>query len=310
MMSFATTYYKYCSPARIDVLRNMEIRYTQPVCFNDPFETVPAAKNGIHTLPYTQRQKAYDELRSSKKIDLDQKKGRQRIAFANERALLHLRKFAAHEIGVLSLSKRWDNQLMWASYACDHKGFVLGFFPYFSVPFGDALLLTEPQEVKYQERRPEIDLFPYVKNINQASYEFNFIDAISKYQAEIFFTKSSIWKHEEEVRLLCTFSDAFHRKIDVEPYPIYLRTIHEHELASIIVGINSSDELAEELRQISKQRKISYYRAFKDAATYSIGLWDAHTAEQKMQAFGDKIHIGYRHSRKNSSSGRGFGTPC
>lgn len=286
-------YFKYCPPERIDILRNMEIRYAQPVCFNDPFETAPAAKGGIHTLPDDQRQSAYDEFRSSTTLNLDASDKAKSRAKANESAVIQLRKYAAHETGILSLSKRWDNPLMWASYSRDYKGFVIGFLSFFTVPFGGALLMTSAKDINYTKNRPEIDMEPFIQILGPESYKLNFDAALAAYSSEIFFAKSEHWKHEQEVRVVCTFHQSMHRKIDAYPYPIYLYPIHKHELCSIIIGINTPDDLAEELATLGESMGLKVFRCFKYSSTYGIGLWDIATAQMKRSQFGDKNHIGY-----------------
>lgn len=83
--------YKYLPPERIDVLGNLEVRFSRPSEFNDTFDThylVPRSqgKTGIAT----------------------------RFRFKRG-------------IGIFCLTERPDDHLMWVHYARNHTGFVLGF---------------------------------------------------------------------------------------------------------------------------------------------------------------------------------------
>jgi len=87
----ASVLYKYVPPERIDILESMELRFSPPSEFNDQFDT-------HFLLPKDKRSSG--------------------IA-----ARFKLRA----RLGVLCLTERPDNHLMWVNYARNHTGFVLGF---------------------------------------------------------------------------------------------------------------------------------------------------------------------------------------
>ena len=85
------TLYKYLSPDRIDVLENMEIRFSRPSEFNDTFDT-------HYLVPKSQGMKG-------KTARLRLKSG----------------------LGLFCLTESPNNHLMWVHYARNHTGFILGF---------------------------------------------------------------------------------------------------------------------------------------------------------------------------------------
>src|SRR3989442_9692608 len=83
--------YKYLPPERIDILENMELRFSSPSEFNDTFDT-------DYQIPKSQGSKG-------------------------KAARLLLK----NRLGILALTEQPDNHLMWVHYARNHTGFVLGF---------------------------------------------------------------------------------------------------------------------------------------------------------------------------------------
>ncbi len=94
--------YKYVSPARIDVLLNKRLRFTQACALNDPFEFSPGAPvPGAEGLGHFEAKLA---------------KNRRVQCLENSRTF-----------GVLSLSEENNSIPMWTHYAATHSGFAIGF---------------------------------------------------------------------------------------------------------------------------------------------------------------------------------------
>ncbi len=118
--------YKYLTPERIDVLKNRKIRYTQPAAFNDPFESA-----------------------------LGQREMVDRSIVMRYQDFMH-----ARIVGILSLTKKRENLVMWAHYALSHQGFVIAFDSqnaFFSSPARPVDDSLAPPKVlkKYRHRRGE-----------------------------------------------------------------------------------------------------------------------------------------------------------
>ena len=95
-------------------------------------------------------------------------------------------------VGVLCLTERADDQLMWVNYAKNHTGFVIGLdaqAPFFNE---DGRLL---RKVQYQGS-PRV--FP-VPNICGCFY------------------KASLWKHEREWRCVRDFEESEARLVPIDP---------------------------------------------------------------------------------------------
>jgi hypothetical protein len=151
-----TTLYKYCSPERIDIVENLQIRFSRPSEFNDTFDS-------YHLIPAAAGQPA-----------------------KAERLRLRAR------LGVLCLTERSDNQLMWVNYAKDHTGFVIGFDAR-SAFFGeDERLLRKVQYRKKPRVLPAPDRCGC-------------------------FYKPLPWKYEREWRCVREFAMSESRLVTIEP---------------------------------------------------------------------------------------------
>ena len=149
------TLYKYLPPERIDILQKMELRFSSPFEFNDIFDS--------HYL-------------SPRRQGREGKAARRR-----------LRK----QLGVLCLTERPNDHLMWVHYARNHTGFVLGFpahAPFFTK---DNRCL---RKVVYQEK-PQV---------------------LSEADVDICFHKSDEWKYEREWRCVRSFQHSESRFVPID----------------------------------------------------------------------------------------------
>lgn len=145
------TLFKYIRPERIDVIRNLEIRFTQPDALNDPFELQPnfdsivAEADILANMPESPVDlrpmvtQAYEMVPELKAIPFDfamhaveefmaTDEAREATAEGVRILLKSMRDGAApirqaiyrafnENVGILSLSEIPDNELMWAHYA-------------------------------------------------------------------------------------------------------------------------------------------------------------------------------------------------
>ena len=201
--------FKYLHPSRIDVVENLNIRFTQAIDFNDPFDFSPMygifSKEDLESFAdvlddnghktgqklitpevwnqalsatskgYAALHKRYSNMEGTYSID------------NNEMARLQL----SLTYGVLSLCERHDNLLMWAHYADYHRGFVVEFDTR-NVFFGSLDGKTEPStlgKVEYSDVRPHL------------SYS-----TIGRPEALL--RKSEAWSYEKEWGLIKSLVDA------------------------------------------------------------------------------------------------------
>src|SRR5215213_4386959 len=129
------------APHHLDILRKLQIRFTQPDDLNDPHDSIPGvvppadiaafvdaviARNFpgrlLPGLSPMQQSRARATLIAQYESDPDSLVER---CFAIIRAKIN-------EIGILSLTTSNDNLVLWAHYSDSHKGFVIGFKPGFA----------------------------------------------------------------------------------------------------------------------------------------------------------------------------------
>lgn len=280
--------YKYCPPERIDILENLSIRLTQPVCFNDPFEAYANVKGGFNSLSPNDARNAYGEFQGRK--ELIKKKGNHKIAKAERRhwALNQIRDVVLNQMGVVSLSSKCDDTLMWGHYAHNARGFVIGLLPVFELVYNGEIVIDQPERVIYKENPPIINLDPFFDDD-----KFYIEGAFRQNYQTIMCTKSNNWSYENEFRLI--------RSLPLEPtsindngYPVHLLSLSESQVLGIISGVNSSKKLDDQLRSIAKNYNAPFYKAFKDISSYSYGVWDEKEYNRKMNEFGDKRAINYK----------------
>lgn len=204
--------YKYLIPDRVDVLKNLKIRFTQPKALNDPFESMP-----LIYLPST------DQITSNFEKECQIEKNTPELADLYKSTVQKLKEKSSphnagisiidkinNNLGILSLSKTKNNLLMWSHYADSHKGFVIGF--------------------------DETHDFFHPKNTQNPIYSLRDVNytslrSVAKWESDeeayrsIFFEKSKDWNYEKEVRIIRHFNYPS-RTIEQAGYPSYEQTVN------------------------------------------------------------------------------------
>ncbi|EIE9605329.1 DUF2971 domain-containing protein [Vibrio parahaemolyticus] len=242
--------FKYLQPARIDVLKNKSIRFSQPSAFNDPFEFKPVIStvaspeyfqnyfiNNFDVLVDEQLSKLPVHLRSQvSKSDLRDMLGG--ILASNHNPVSEILKNTGavvsdvlteksnELIGVLSLTEKYDNLLMWAHYADSHRGFCLGFdasAEFFNRKRSEKDEFYHLRKVQYSDKRPSksmMDMSP----------------------TEMFLLKSNEWKYEQEWRMCSVLTDASSVNEQITP-AAYLFDFPCSTVTEVIVGANADEAL-------------------------------------------------------------------
>ncbi len=218
--------YKYVTFERKDILEHQLIRFTQPGCFNDPFEMHPsfdlmskadlAAKGSTHEKLKAMLAALWPGIQ------------RQISTTAQEPGLWSLknnliaRSVFDEKYGILCLTKSPSNLLMWAHYANHHRGMVIQFdetHDFFRLSI-NAHSDIELGAVKYSDVCPIL------------SYS-------SLESPVIFYTKSVEWSYEVERRFIKPLSEAA-KVIDAptdEPlYPRCLFSVPGEAITGVILG--------------------------------------------------------------------------
>ena len=259
-------FYKYAPEERTDILQNRLIRFTQPFALNDPFEAKPHfyklgskeefAKNyaeAIRRFPI----RVWDDYRKAIGNDSG------RFALANkvkndpdyaewlytnlhkrnpQDLLPNLREksYGLHnEFGILSLSEKRDNLLMWAHYAGGHTGFVLELDSSHDFFKGSVSLpgFAKPERVEYRLER------------HQMTFEATSKEAAMQ---DIFFIKGSDWEYEKEWRYLKNLTDAHKKIINANSPDVYLFRLPPKCIIGVILGCYSSMELTNKILELRR----------------------------------------------------------
>ncbi|MCL7931633.1 DUF2971 domain-containing protein [Halomonas llamarensis] len=169
--------YKYVShDVGMKILEGNSIGFTKPKYFNDPFES----------------EAAFPPSDSANPID----------RMLRQTANVGLRGVLKDSYGVLSLTRQSLNPLMWAHYANQHKGMVIGIdctINEFTCEKSNTIPV-QYGNVIYSETKPNS---PLLKNASfDLSKSFSFsLDHFEKLQRYFLF-KASCWSYEEEVRVV------------------------------------------------------------------------------------------------------------
>ena len=229
---------------RIDVLRNLKIRFSPFESLNDPFEALPLFDSEV-------RQHAVDEITTTFKQTLlqNQSLNQNSHIIVNE-IISQLRKTIENEhlspgilgklimkncdekVGILSLSRTEKSLLMWSHYSENGKGFVLGIDsknPFFNKNNG----IVDPIPVVYSEKRKIFDI---------SEHKIQEIENVPK----IFSRKPLEWAYEEEERFFrlqnTDNGDIDTGQLDEYGKKIILSNLPPDAIKCIYIGYNTSIE--------------------------------------------------------------------
>jgi hypothetical protein len=138
-------------------------------------------------------------------------------------------------LGFLCLGGHPFSELMWAHYADSHKGVALIFFEshdFFQQADHPGRELRKPRKVVYSDTRPVFDDLLAM----QMTEELN-----TKLQESIFFTKSSAWSYEAEIRCIRSLHEADFTKVLPTGATGHFFTFPADALQGIVFGSRCSE---------------------------------------------------------------------
>jgi Protein of unknown function (DUF2971) len=158
--------------------------------------------------------------------------------------------------GLLCFSKSWHNPLLWSHYADRHKGICLGF------DISDQI----GRKVKYTSKRVQCDWNRFGKDKQYGS----------SIMLEVYSTKYTHWKYENEVRYMMDLDN------DCEQKSMYFMDYtNEIVLKEVILGANCSasrDQLSKALGRLVSSVKCRKARlafeSFKIVEQKDAKLWN------------------------------------
>lgn len=275
-------FYKYLSPDRIDLLRDAHIRFTQPASFNDPFEAFPYFKQlaPVEHIDAYLKESGWDEskieeflkeswskqLKENPHINtsFDSVKNRMMSMMNQSRPFMNQffrnfmsmqdpfsRKLAIDallgamnkEIGILSLTEKNDNLLMWSHYSSNHSGFVIEFdedHHFFNQRSNEKEIRKHLKKVRYSSERPEVTLFnPSLTNDENMDNWVN----------NIFWVKSTHWVYEQEWRMIYTLRDC-QKIVPSTPYDIYLFPFPKKCIRKVYLGCKIQPNISDAIQNL------------------------------------------------------------
>lgn len=138
------------------------------------------------------------------------------------------------KFGIYSLSKKYDNELLWAYYSNSHKGFCIEY---------DFKILEQYQlkaeficDVEYEKDIPIINTKDILENENKNQI----------LNTKLLATKSKNWEHEEEVRIITGVTGNF--------------SFYSRAVKAIYFGCRTGKKTIKLLMRLLKGRNIKYFQ--------------------------------------------------
>lgn len=234
-------YYKYLPSDRLSYLKDELLRYTQPLDLNDPFECLPKKPSEEEFKKLIESILPYFPKTSIPLKDISG--GLNLNTIYND-----LYQNVNNDIGILSLTKKWNNTLMWAHYSISHKGFCIGFDPnheYFTnflSSNGDKSKTV--LDVIYSEERVELPMELGKKKLGFEPY----------------ITKSKDWDYEEEVRVIASLNMSDKQRKGVGP-DIHLFIVPHKAIKEIIAGANMDENNEKLIKEFCSKNNIQFYKS-------------------------------------------------
>jgi len=272
--------FKYFSSDRLQILENRLIRFSPPSAFNDPFEFLPSIKSIATPNELLEFVKEDAKKRGP---ELFEQSGLSALGVSEESFNNYLTSFLSNaedfalqmmkaaiprtqqtifdslnnNVGVLCLSEKNDDLLMWAHYADCHKGFVVEFdadSSFFNRKLSDKDSFRHLRKVRYNHRRPAVTL-------------------TDTNDEEIFLTKSSHWEYEAEWRIMLPLADA-DSTVTVRGEVVSLFEVPLAAIKSVIFGAKFPESLSndtmESLSFLEGYESLEFYKARIHLTDYSV----------------------------------------
>lgn len=224
--------FKYVSSERIDILTNGYIRFTQPLVWNDPFESQPNYIDHKDKNPFQMLLKLVGMVKHHESTGNNPPK-EQIDEYEKERTRVtkdDIYSYINRNIVGLSLTEDNSDLLMWAHYASNHSGFVIEFDVEHDFFKKDGTCIFK---VKCGEERPNVNTFDFASVIVELVQSLETNIAISQEKYKIIsqiFKKSSSWSYEKEWRLVTSVKNASnYDKIKKELNVIHLGNIRQED---------------------------------------------------------------------------------
>jgi len=260
--------YKYVSfDGLLKTLQHQTVRFSRPCDFNDPFDMYLQEALGKEVKDFAEDMKTAFHDFVSKETDYtslpdgpfkrwillinegikratpDQKEivrkemldtpieemfDMERLKKINQEIISHTQKSFKND-GVFCSTTDFENLLMWAHYADQHRGAVLEFTPNKEK---DSVFLAS-RKVTYSDERPL--LYASAQDMALHGFTMSSEESTKLILDRLIFTKSREWKYEQEYRL-------FIPSLIKEDQPFAPLRYHPEELTGIFLGCRTNEK--------------------------------------------------------------------
>lgn len=256
--------YKYCTMSGFDILLRSRIKVSRIRDLNDPFELmfgmqVKTAVDNIRN-EYTQDPnilRCWRRLLNDQGIEYDASSVEDilhKIAVFQtkdiERVIQQIREYWNEKIGIVCFSRSMDVIQMWAHYAKNHRGIVVG------IEEGNFEHRPTLVQVEYKDEMVSLPVTGNPKNLKQ--YENYFLEVLKR--------KESKWVYEEEYRIYVKLDEK-------DPDGNYYLQIPPSSIREVFLGLRSN-EMAKIIAQSVKQREnfghLRLYKMTRQESEYKL----------------------------------------
>ncbi len=254
---------KQCDRERLKVIiSERKLFFSNPADFNDPWDCRPYYdfSNLSDSKVLEDHIKIYIQSTKAQRPDICENELQSRTAYFKdnpeffEETLYEFNCAMWEEIEktyrVYCLSLNSDNELMWAHYSNKHKGICLEFRTRNN-------LMCSALKVDYQKDYPKL----------------NFADDGMSENLKPLFTKSQVWKYEDEYRLIAQETGAANSGGTLFSKNNYV-DIPEGALPGIVVGCMSSDETVDAIQELveTSNNAINIMKATRAADRFELNI--------------------------------------
>jgi hypothetical protein len=172
--------YRKCDEYIYDNILYSNFVYSRVSNFNDPFEITPNYKlvlDDYHEEYFAKKSEDYESFFN----DLN-----------NQKVMTETLK----RLFVASFTKNNDDILMWSHYGDSHRGLCFEF----DIP-EDKLSEFILRDVRYFDKRATIEI-KFEKNYDPEKKNTNRVNILAEDIKPLFFVKSKLWEHEQEIRMI------------------------------------------------------------------------------------------------------------
>ncbi|WET08638.1 DUF2971 domain-containing protein [Pseudomonas sp. D3] len=265
--------YKFLGAERSSFLKDGFLRFTQAAALNDPYECLAAfpqvSSDELIGDLFTSALSTIGLSESDSPEEKSRKHGLINLAFSRLKHMaehdpwLYKRKAIElnqqrinSQLGILSLSRRWNSALMWSHYTQTYSGFCVGFrreHEFF-------------KEITDEGQPRRTALLPVKYKTERTIIPKRQVDAPG---LDIFLTKSEDWAYEQEDRLLALLKDADDIQ-ERKPYPVHLFKVPLDAISEIILGHRAPEGLRIDVLEAGKKLGIAVYKTQLSETTFDV----------------------------------------